>query len=757
MSIYNENLANRILESLNYPVIERCTELSVLFERCSLRELQEIFPAVINSIFGINSGCLGWGLRTINKEKSSYPQVFDTLYNFFTPLGPMFRLCYRLLNDAIKFEFNIEMLPHKLTEMLQSGHYSMFYADLLNIDPFHRCINSLSLNAFDYYMINFIIHGTFPLHKMYPAALEVHNDRVKTIYFFLTAEYLCSFLPSNPDAIVMPSNICGTVKAPQPMPVQQLQPTRSPKYLKLGPISHYNAANQSAAAVIRSPESPRAHCWRSESVMYLFIDGWLRYDIEEAMELPSSEFIRVVRILVKQLHAFGNSAEIDPTPMSALRKMAQPMMKQRIYPFLKSIIARWPLDSSMSVVLELWLSYIQPWRYTFDRSISGPVPTDFPISKYDGFIAENLAIYTQIFVQILPRFERLDFTSFRNAVMLHRLIKVFNQSALPEMLNDCERRYTSAKFPMSPHQTSPIRQSPYLTRPRTESQREWDSFRSEHYVADDIYIPLFGDNIKGEIYQLIKTVCVAKMYVQQEMCKINYQINEKNSKHGFIKRLILSFFEDITPEQSKLQEIKKIPDILSVALSSLSNMFEVDMPNVCVDHSDLGEANFSSTMNFTLGDDSDYFDASKISPLQMKRNIANIKANVDPALLPIQSSENSFLVRSLHQVSSKVNENFGGEIQKLWDRKDFWGKLTRQIIYPPITIQWFDKSKGISELHEDCLAPRLCLRLFGSYKTIFTLILACIIGKIFWNSYVFGIILLGLLSLLYLFISALLP
>ena len=52
--------------------------------------------------------------------------------------------------------------------------------------------------------------------------------------------------------------------------------------------------------------------------------------------------------------------------MATLRKMAQPMMKSRIYPFIKSIIGRWPLDSSLSVVLELWLSYIQPWRYRFE-------------------------------------------------------------------------------------------------------------------------------------------------------------------------------------------------------------------------------------------------------------------------------------------------------------------------------------------------------------------------------------------------------
>lgn len=51
--------------------------------------------------------------------------------------------------------------------------------------------------------------------------------------------------------------------------------------------------------------------------------------------------------------------------------------------------------------------------------------TERPISSiFDSFIAENLVIYTQIFVHLLPRFERLDFTSFPNVIMLHRLVKV---------------------------------------------------------------------------------------------------------------------------------------------------------------------------------------------------------------------------------------------------------------------------------------------------------------------------------------------
>lgn len=135
----------------------------------------------------------------------------------------------------------------------------------------------------------------------------------------------------------------------------------------------------------------------------------------------------MVRILIKQTHSFANSAYIDETPMVNLRKLAQPMMRAPFYPFLKSTIGRWPLDSSFSVVLELWLSYIQPWRYGFDWQLQKSNENNIEFStdnRYQTFILDNLIIYTQIFVHILSRFERLDFTSFPNVIMLHRLVKV---------------------------------------------------------------------------------------------------------------------------------------------------------------------------------------------------------------------------------------------------------------------------------------------------------------------------------------------
>lgn len=71
-----------------------------------------------------------------------------------------------------------------------------------------------------------------------------------------------------------------------------------------------------------------------------------------------------MRILVKQLHAFSASAKADDTHMGELKKIVIPYLQGRMYIFLRHLVHRWPLDGSFRLVLELWLSFLQPWRYS---------------------------------------------------------------------------------------------------------------------------------------------------------------------------------------------------------------------------------------------------------------------------------------------------------------------------------------------------------------------------------------------------------
>lgn len=606
---------------LNFPLVERCAQLNHLIDRCSLKELQDYFPLLVNSIFGnVPAGVnpIGWGLRSICRQTN--PNEFDVLYSFFQPLGPMFRLCYRLLNDPIKFDVPIEMLPSRTGEMLHSARYPPFYSEMINIDPNRRQIVSLSLNAFDFFLMHFILHGTVPLHRLHPAALAVHNEKWKTLYFYLTADFVCTFMPSHPDSAVLPTNICGSVKMATVMPIQPIQPTRSPKYLKLSALTHTVHSGggvgsvvgggvgtfQTPPAAMSTPKnirttadsaaSMRTYSWRTESALYLFVDLWLRIDVEEHRDLPSSEFVRVVRILVKQLHAFGNSADLDgAVSMGQLRYLAQPMMNAQMYTFLRGIIKRWPLDSSFSAVLELWLSYIQPWRYTFERNIfldghggggSGVVNIDAqPIHRrFEPFIKDNIAAYTQIYLQLLPRFELLDFSSLKNVHMFFRVLKVFGQTNLSDILRaiefDVYAATTKSFISSSPKKTAAdwtaavtAESSPSHQQYRTVAAHSFLQQQQPHDVVVD-YGCMFGDEVHYQMRRVAEKMMITVRVEREHAARLAAEQSAK--VRGFVNWIKNWLAPDVDlVDKQALDDCRKIPDLLDVMLQTTANLFKV--------------------------------------------------------------------------------------------------------------------------------------------------------------------------------------
>lgn len=61
----------------------------------------------------------------------------------------------------------------------------------------------------------------------------------------------------------------------------------------------------------------------------------------------------------------------------------------------------------------------------------------------------------------------------------------------------------------------------------------------------------------------------------QEIDSIRYDIVVQRKAHSFLRKIFASIFADVSPAELKLQEIAKIPDILDLAVRSLSIMFDV--------------------------------------------------------------------------------------------------------------------------------------------------------------------------------------
>ncbi|ALC47309.1 CG6962 [Drosophila busckii] len=746
-------MQSHILNVLNLPLMDKLLQLEILFERCTLRQIQELFPLIVHSMFGINGHVLGWGLRTTTMENA--PHYFNRLQHFLGVHGIWMQICHKLLNETTKFEIDINLLPRKFIGMLQAG--PMFYADLINIDILKHQITTLSLNAFDFYIFHFALYALQPLHTINPIAMQIHNERSKTIYQLLSAEYLENFLPFSPDARIEPVNFSNTIKAPQPLPAQTLQPMRQPKYLKL-PSSWRNSngvvISSSPGSGNTSPQSDssggasgRAHVWRSESVLHFFVDIWLRYDIESEHHLPSSEYVRGVRTLVKQVHFFANAARIDHTPLCALRKLSVSMVKGRIYAFLCSLIDRWPLDSSLSVVLELWLSYIQPWRYTLAAvNHHGGINYQPEISRYfDGFIIDNLIVYTHIFMQLLPRFERLDYSVYRNAYMLHRFAKMFAQHDLIGRLQQFERLHSGNTYGFD----SPQRQVNTLNRSHNSSYNaQWNPLHSSNIPK------LFSEDMHMQIESFLYVISMARNTVLSNIRNLRGEIAERQRSEGYLKNLFKKFMGKSTQDEITLCEASRIPEVLRQSIDAFCRTFNVDMGNLSMLEHDTLPAEPTppasiSGKSFSFFDANGSLDTSKLTPQQMSLNLSNIHPTIDPAMLPIMTNEIKPLVRALHFISESINNKFGTQIAAYYAREDFCGKLTRQLLCPPMTEQWFGKNHGNADLFERQVPARVSLRALGSIPTLLVLGCALCFGQLWCGAPIVGLLALCALFLCY--------
>lgn len=124
----------------------RVAELTVILSECSMKDLQMLFPLMVEHIFGINPSLgTGWNLLRISRHYSN--SDFDAIYRFLHPSGIFFEIIYKLLGDVyLKYEYPITFLPPRLKQMILDGSVPSFYMDKLQIDPNLRVPTGLILS-----------------------------------------------------------------------------------------------------------------------------------------------------------------------------------------------------------------------------------------------------------------------------------------------------------------------------------------------------------------------------------------------------------------------------------------------------------------------------------------------------------------------------------------------------------------------------------------------------------------------------------
>ncbi|KAJ8938884.1 hypothetical protein NQ318_016088 [Aromia moschata] len=586
-----DNFMVGVQHALSLPIRTRCAELTVLLDRGNLLELHSFFPVLINNIFG-PQGTLSWGLRTSTETQT---EDFRQLHHFLSPCGPLFKLIYTLLRDInIRYDFPLSYVPTKVRQFLEHSQRHPFYSELVHINPQTKQIISLLLNPFDYYMFHFAYHLINPWQQRVGSTVTSWN----TVYYSLCCDYIIHFLPTDPTTQVLPV-IYYNGKNPLQAIKCSLQEQEQKNSGLINAKSLTNSKDDSFQKNL-DIHHPRNDIWRSETVLTVFTDMWLYNDqvIEPPNslnntfnalpttrllyhnELPTGEYMRIARVLIKQLHSFSASAKADDTHLAELKKISIPMIQGKFYIFLRNLVHRWPLDGSFRLVLELWLTYIQPWRYPpnnlvkqLNKNDINPDAEDVNIApqhsvdrEYLSFIAENLLAYVVIFQQLLPRFGRVDLVSPKMSLMLYRITKVFDQPNLATYLREVEQcvennhspthkyndQWINTLPPLSPtsnwstntsvsigsplnstrKQTfSPILNSTmFLNSGIMQTEKKWSAIvRQKIFELEGpnfCYKPLFSDPPAPEVFDLIIQIKRSIRYAQ-ELVQIKAEEEEK--------------------------------------------------------------------------------------------------------------------------------------------------------------------------------------------------------------------------------------
>uniref|UniRef100_A0A8I5TWX4 Sphingomyelin phosphodiesterase 4 n=1 Tax=Pongo abelii TaxID=9601 RepID=A0A8I5TWX4_PONAB len=617
---------------------------------------------------------------------------------------------------------------------------------------------NLALNPFEYYIFFFAL--SLITQKPLPVSLHVRTS--DCAYFILVDRYLSWFLPTE-GSVPPPLSSSPGGTSPSPPPRTPAMPFASyglhhTSLLKRH-ISHQTSVNA----------DPASHeIWRSETLLQVFVEMWLHhYSLEMYQKMqsphakesftPTEEHVLVVRLLLKHLHAFANSLKPEQaspsahshatSPLEEFKRAAVPrFVQQKLYLFLQHCFGHWPLDASFRAVLEMWLSYLQPWRYAPDKQAPGSDSQPRCVSeKWAPFVQENLLMYTKLFVGFLNRALRTDLVSPKHALMVFRVAKVFAQPNLAEMIQKGEQLF------LEPELVIPHRQHRLFTAPTFTGSflSPWPpavtdaSFKVKSHVyslegQDCKYTPMFGPEARTLVLRLAQLITQAKHTAKS----ISDQCAESPAGHSFLSWLGFSSMDtngsytanDL--DEMGQDSVRKTDEYLEKALEYLRQIFRLSEAQLRQFTLALGttqdENGKKQLPDCIVGED-----GLILTPLGRYQIINGLRRfeieyQGDPELQPIRSYEIASLVRTLFRLSSAINHRFAGQMAALCSRDDFLGSFCRyHLTEPGLASRHLLSPVGRRQVASHTRGPRLSLRFLGSYRTLVSLLLAFFMASLF--------------------------
>uniref|UniRef100_A0A8I6ADG7 Sphingomyelin phosphodiesterase 4 n=1 Tax=Rattus norvegicus TaxID=10116 RepID=A0A8I6ADG7_RAT len=613
---------------------------------------------------------------------------------------------------------------------------------------------NLALNPFEYYMFYFALS----LISQKPMPMSFHVRTSDCAYFILVDRYLSWFLPTEGS---VPPPLCSSPGGSSPSPAPRTPAMPFASYglhtsLLKRHISHQTSVNA----------DPASHeIWRSETLLQVFVEMWLHhYSLEMYQKMqsphakesfmPTEEHVLVVRLLLKHLHAFANSLKPDQaspsahshatSPLEEFKRAAVPrFVQQKLYVFLQHCFGHWPLDASFRAVLEMWLSYLQPWRYAPEKQAQGSDSQPRCVSeRWAPFIQENLLMYTKLFVSFLNRALRTDLVSPKNALMVFRVAKVFAQPNLTEMIQKGEQLF------LEPELIIPHRQHRLFTA-TSSFLSPWPpvvtdaSFKVKSHVyslegQDCKYTPMFGPEVRTLVLRLAQLITQAK----QTAKSISDQCVESPTGRSFLSWLGFgstdtnSWYPANDPDEMGQDSIRKTDEYLEKALEYLRQIFRLSEAQLAQLTLALGNARDENGKQ-QLPDCIVGEEGLILTPLGRYQIINGLRRfeieyQGDLELQPIRSYEITSLVRALFRLSSAINRRCAGQMAALCSRNDFLGSFCRyHLTEPALSNRHLLSPVGRRQVTTPARGPRLSLRFLGSYRTLLLLLMAFFVASLF--------------------------
>ncbi|KAJ7309805.1 hypothetical protein JRQ81_007875 [Phrynocephalus forsythii] len=782
----NYLLANLKADCQNKPFAQQCHDLVAIIEDFPAKELHPVFPWLVENIFGSLDGVIvGWNLRCL--QGRTHPTDYNVALDFLDPGGPMMKLVYKLQAEEYKYDFPVFYLPGPVKASIQERilpECSLYHNKLQFLSSGGLSYH-LALNPYEYYMFYFALS----LVTQKSAHLIGHVSASNSAYFVLVDRYLKWFLPTEGSVLSPPSsNFGGAV--PSPIPRSPAMPFTSygmhPTSLLKRHVAHQTSVNADPAS---------QEIWRSETLVLVFVEMWLHHysrDMYQKMQSPhiklealqyrlslsstyhshpaqssyqalhtyqdlfrpTEEHVLVIRLLLKHLHTFSNSLKPEPTsppghshatsPLEEFKRTVIPrFVQQKLYVFLQHSFGHWPLDASFRAVLEMWLSYLQPWRYTPEKPLQSPDCASRSVSeKWAPFVQENLLMYSKLFASFLSRALRTDLVSPKNALMVFRVAKVFAQPNLSEMIQKAEQLFLETDPAVPQRHQHRLFMSPSLggsfLSPRIPNITD-ASFKVKSHVyslegQDFQYTQMFGPEVKSLVLRLAQLIGQA----QQTANSISVHSAEATANQSFFSWLWFgstdwngSYTSNDLDEMGQ-DSIKKTDEYLEKALEYLCHIFrlnEAQLNQVMLNWGAAQEENGKKQLPDCIQTE----DGIMLTPLGRYQIVNGLRRfpveyQGDPELQPIRSYESPALVRLLFRLSVAINERFADHMERLCARRDLLGSFCRYHLASPATAS---TSPGPRERLERMRRPRVSLRFLASYRVLLSLFMAFFLASWF--------------------------